>query len=95
MSDPLRDFPALAAEADAPPVIAPFDATRLEAHRLTPAEMIRVGLDLSLNNGPGPMQIGIGYIDGLVDLLLFLPLDELTALRAEFLPPPATEQETP
>ena len=90
-ADPLRDLPLLSKEADAPPKAEPFDATRLDAHALTPEEMIRVGLNLSAEHGPGALRIGMGYVDGLIDLLLFLPLDQLTALRTEFLPAPTTE----
>lgn len=85
MADPLRGLPLLSAEADAAPIVPEHEGPdRLRDARLTPVQMIQVGLDYSRRNGPTP---GIGFLDGLIDLLLFLPLDELSAVRAEFLPP--------
>jgi hypothetical protein len=86
-ADPLLELPFLSAEADAPPPerVGP---ERLDDARLTPAQMVQVGLDYSRMAGPTP---GVGFLDGLIDIILFLPLDQLTALRTEFLPAPTTE----
>ena len=87
-ADPLLELPFLSAEADAPPPPERVGPERLDDARLTPAQMVQVGLDYSRMAGPTP---GMGFLDGLIDIILFLPLDQLTALRTEFLPAPTTE----
>lgn len=59
-------------------------------HRLTPSQMIET-TRLALEGGHG-VKLGEGLIEGLLDLILLLPLDELTALRAEYAPAPTLEE---
>ena len=79
MTDPLATLPLLSAEVE-------VDVRRLETHRLTPRQMIDTATAISAHSGAGHVAVGVGLLDGLVDLILFLPLDQLTALRAEYLP---------
>ena len=77
--DPLASLPMLSAEVN-------VDINRLDTHRLTPRQMVDAATSLSAYSNGGHVGVGSGLLDGLVDIILFLPLNELTALRAEYLP---------
>ena len=72
-------MPLLSAEVN-------VDINRLATHRLTPRLMVDLATSLSAYSNGGRVGVGSGLLDGLVDIILFLPLNELTALRAEYLP---------
>lgn len=56
-------------------------------HRLTPAQMIATARAFAEGGGHAADLSG-AFLEGLIDLILLLPLDELTALRAELAPAP-------
>lgn len=67
------------------------DITTPLGHRLTPVQMIEVARGYA--DGTTPTEaVTSGFLEGLIDLILLLPMDELTALRAELAPAPTLEE---
>lgn len=56
----------------------------LGQHRLSPDEMIESAL--GLRHYTGNVSVSTGFIDGLVELLLLLPIEDVHRLRAAHVP---------